>query len=86
MDIIDKLTSAANDDQTSYEVADDTVRVGCNMLKEAAAEIRRLRADIVLMRSIVGKALDGGTASFREIKNASRFGDSDVLGKFNPAK
>lgn len=59
-DIVDMLRKTANQEFATYDVRDDSVRVGCGTLLDAAEEITRLRSDIVLMRSIVG---------FKEIKH-----------------
>ena len=77
MDIIDKLNvRKVIDGSVLY------VEMPESVLDEAIAEIRRLRASIESLRAVTG-AVDAGP-SFREIRNS--FADSDVLGKFNPAK
>jgi hypothetical protein len=44
-DLVDMLRMIANKEFGTYDVGDDSVRVGCQTLRDAAAEIERLRAD-----------------------------------------
>jgi len=45
-DIVEQLRDAAKE-TASYHVGDDTVRISCGTLRDAAAEIERLRAVVI---------------------------------------
>jgi len=74
-DIVDILRKTANQEFGTYNVGDDSVRVGCGTLRDAASEIERLRAKIEAISQVAGKAsVDGVT--FAQIKKEIRDGKS----------
>jgi hypothetical protein len=78
-DIVEMMRKTANKEFGTYDVADDSVRVGCSTLRDAANEIERLRAKIEAISQVAGKASIEGV-TFAQIKG--RHADSDVLGKY----
>jgi hypothetical protein len=75
-DILDRLHSALTmrpgTADSDVNVLALPVDVPYGDVSDAISEIQKLRADIILMRSITGKALDGGVASLSEIKKEIR--------------
>lgn len=69
-DILEMLRKTANKEFGTYDVADDSVRIGCGSLREAADEIEKLRGDIQFLKSVAGLAIDG--SPFSEIKKEIR--------------
>lgn len=73
-DIVEMLRKTVAKEFGTYDVADDSVRIGCSTLKDAADEIERLRATIEQLRSIAGAASLESGLTFGAIKGEIRDG------------
>lgn len=75
-DIVEMLKKTVNLDFGTYDVADDSVRIGCGTLKEAISEIEGLRAKLNAMYEATRMSVEGGLIvpgqSFADIKKEIR--------------
>jgi hypothetical protein len=72
-DIVERLRDSAGD-RSTYEVGDDSVRITCTILMDAAREIERLRAMIEHAKQLGFHELASISQSFADIKKDIRNG------------
>jgi len=66
-DIVRRLRLEDNSSSSHYEVSDDSTRVSCGLLRDAASEIERLRAEITGLKQIAG-CVEVPLKTFADIK------------------
>lgn len=70
IDVVEMLLKTANKEFGTYDVNDDSVRVGCETLRTAAKEITRLRTTIDQLRSVAGAVSIESGLTFDGIKTS----------------